>query len=948
MAKNARKRAGKISVVDEQPQVHNIAVSPQSQKRKRHIDEPQEAGNTSPKRAQSASAKMAVFQPELLQAIQDTIFKLESSAHIVEDATCSGCRGTCTDCSNAHDSPACRRSVFRVQKWLGSHFEKHALYDLGFCINLGHSGQPCHLNKNPPIDFVIVHTNGIHKCRVLYCLCQNQKPNWKALQLVEHRLFPATSDTPQTAFTFAVLDEFHCHSLSSKSSAYDYFNALKRLVDATFPHLVPDRYREFMLVMCFWRHLALLRHGGQEHNIDAILTHRRQGSLVVWCPACPEIGFNVDEKTLELATDSDMHIFTLIVSLDGNFRLQSKKKKGDPNDTALCGGNAYFVEDTAYLEYLKRIGKADEASCTSILKAVCQQDRAKFKDTEVSGVVAAQCRHQIYLPQGMVDLTKGEAYARTDYALVLGLGLEGLRQRWILVTYDVWCQYHINLKSRFANFPGWVEKSKTNAVRGAIPKMHIHGHNRSCQLKHSLVYQKYSGMTYGEGIESAWSEQNHAAASTKEQNRGHRHDTLDDFNGFWNWTKLIQLSSTLLKQYRKYSKQLVICQDDLQKMAALVSPELLSDWEALYTNGRNEDIFETKDTAPTQRKIYEALIEREQSEYGEAGFLRRGLELEEQLLLMKYGDLSESDEDRILEELYHNLCRWRSQQAGLYPQLHPLPPIDEDNIIDTDLRLPSSLSREQRTSLKLTGAADMEKDLRLGLAYDLLHQLKLEINEWNSLAFSLTKQSTKSTKRIEERVRADPRLDRIKVRQHRVMNRYNDNREILLSLDYDLGTTGLKKLTADQLWGKHALQPRELGNSSHRDPWFWGVGKPGEVTPESWNAEGSPANMALKRPLLTFYFAYQDQRVRWSRKKALGERLREEVDILKEEFRRTEVSFSKMAEVWTELACRNAGKPGYAEYAHRHAAMYTRLASDCKEKWRSCEGGLLIKQFCNG
>lgn len=43
------------------------------------------------------------------------------------------------------------------------------------------------------------------------------------------------------------------------------------------------------------------------------------------------------------------------------------------------------------------------------LKAVRQQDRVKFKDAVVSGIVALQCgRHQIYLSGGMVDLDKGE------------------------------------------------------------------------------------------------------------------------------------------------------------------------------------------------------------------------------------------------------------------------------------------------------------------------------------------------------------------------------------------------------------------------------------------------------------------------------------------------------------------------------------------------------------
>ncbi|KXN92982.1 hypothetical protein AN958_09313, partial [Leucoagaricus sp. SymC.cos] len=52
-------------------------------------------------------------------------------------------------------------------------------------------------------------------------------------------------------------------------------------------------------------------------------------------------------------------------------------------------------------------------------------------------------------------------------------------------------------------------------------RMHIHSHREKCQFNCSFTYLKHSGMTCGEGIESAWVEQNHAAGSTKEQSSGH-------------------------------------------------------------------------------------------------------------------------------------------------------------------------------------------------------------------------------------------------------------------------------------------------------------------------------------------------------------------------------------------------------------------------------------------
>lgn len=133
-----------------------------------------------------------------------------------------------------------------------------------------------------------------------------------------------------------------------------------------------------MRVVRVWRHLALRRRSGQAQDIDSVITNRRLGSLAVRCPACPEIGFNVDKATVDAAPenkrcadetyfetfDVDMrrlrHKYTLFVSSDGNFKLQRKRKTDDPDDVALNGGDAYFPNDSKYQEYAAKIGPADD------------------------------------------------------------------------------------------------------------------------------------------------------------------------------------------------------------------------------------------------------------------------------------------------------------------------------------------------------------------------------------------------------------------------------------------------------------------------------------------------------------------------------------------------------------------------------------------------------------
>jgi hypothetical protein len=54
------------------------------------------------------------------------------------------------------------------------------------------------------------------------------------------------------------------------------------------------------------------------------------------------------------------HKYTLFLSVDGNFRLQRKNKKGDPDDVALNKGRAYFVKSEEFDEYLRIVQPSDD------------------------------------------------------------------------------------------------------------------------------------------------------------------------------------------------------------------------------------------------------------------------------------------------------------------------------------------------------------------------------------------------------------------------------------------------------------------------------------------------------------------------------------------------------------------------------------------------------------
>ena len=84
---------------------------------------------------------------------------------------------------------------------------------------------------------VIVDISGVHHVSVAFCTCSGAQS--LDMQLLNMGLYPATSKNPQTAFTFAVLDDVLLTAKECRTSIMNYYNKLRRLTDDAFPHDVP-------------------------------------------------------------------------------------------------------------------------------------------------------------------------------------------------------------------------------------------------------------------------------------------------------------------------------------------------------------------------------------------------------------------------------------------------------------------------------------------------------------------------------------------------------------------------------------------------------------------------------------------------------------------------------------------------------------------------------------
>ena len=110
----------------------------------------------------------------------------------------------------------------------------------------------------------------------------------------------------------------------------------------------------------------------------------------------------------------------------------------------------------------------------------------------------------------------------------------------VLITYDIACQWVKYLAQRLALYS--VSSSFDLAFFTywlvLIPKFHLLGHAKDCQLNFNINYTKGAARMTGEMIESGWAQSGSIAIWTRESGPFARRAVLDDHWGSENWFKL--------------------------------------------------------------------------------------------------------------------------------------------------------------------------------------------------------------------------------------------------------------------------------------------------------------------------------------------------------------------------------------------------------------------------
>ena len=123
---------------------------------------------------------------------------------------------------------------------------------------------------------------------------------------------------------------------------------------------------------------------------------------------------------------------------------------------------------------------------------------------------------------------------------------------WILITYNISCQWLKNFVSCMSNFPDHMQINPETRINVAIPSWHINhdGHGQRCRK------DLYTRGCRGE-VETTWSSTNALAPSLREMAPWARHDTLNDH---WNFHNILafHMCFILIIVYHKSHSTIII------------------------------------------------------------------------------------------------------------------------------------------------------------------------------------------------------------------------------------------------------------------------------------------------------------------------------------------------------------------------------------------------------
>ncbi|EFI28001.1 hypothetical protein CC1G_14493 [Coprinopsis cinerea okayama7 len=481
---------------------------------------------------------------------------------------------------------------------------------------------------------IVMHTNGVH--HVLFHVCGCPGHSSETRQFLDMRLYPASVKTVRTVATFELLDDYHMNQVECHSSTYHYFAKLRRVTNKAFPQTVPNRYRELARMGRQWIHLKNLKWFGFGHG-DQVPA---DGDLALFCSACPQKGVNVPEEEWDELPDS-LKLRSFVA--DGNFSCVHQRQRAANKDVWITSGTGFMTERTAYAAHIKSATEDKQTSTCHEHRAIADKWKA-LKGCDVTGIGAIACmRHGCFVPGAMVDFQKGERQINMDYAWLKALKMARLDGvRWVLLVYDINCQYCINFLTRIKQYrkpdlqlpPGLV-------IVNAIGLWHVHGHRPECYARFAPSFVSGAGTKSGEILEPLWVPMNKLAGPTRTMSSSHRAETLDAGASDSNWKKMTGIVSSICRDLPKAKEQAEEALERYTAISSAVTKTQMAQWGAELDDAKAKrlkdfkamDILNSKlDKVPKRAAVEADLMDKERVSgegLGVTSWISSGIDIQE-------------------------------------------------------------------------------------------------------------------------------------------------------------------------------------------------------------------------------------------------------------------------------------------------------------------------------
>ncbi|KAK7054540.1 hypothetical protein VNI00_003738 [Paramarasmius palmivorus] len=836
---------------------------------------------------------------------------------------CFSLQMVCKDC-------ICRQHLLnplhRIQEWKSGFFHRIPIKEIGVYVHLGHSpGRVCERPQQTQGDFVVLSTTGIHEVELFFCGCNADFDHKQ--QLLEVGWWPSSYKDPRSAATFDVLRQFHALNLQAQTPPTDFYRTLETLTDGSGLSKPPDRLAQFMIMVRQWRHVKIGKRFGRGHDPSG-LKGTEQGSTAVLCRACPQPGINLP-LGWEQAPASQRWLYALILAMDANFKQKARSRPRDRLDETLGPGWGCVVDYDSYMSIVNARRHVDEISHCVGFNAIWNANSKKSKGLRATGIGAVICaRHELFRPNGIGDLQKGERYCNMDAIFLMSV--IRLASLILFISYDIACV----------------------------------------------------GKTDGEGPERKWSTFNNAAASLSMMSHGGRLDTMADQANGHNYEKVIKTGTFLLKKLVKAISESIIharAFTAINDILRIQFGEHVRLWEKqveAWEQGLSKECpYDRPTTAISVSRVKKEMAEenaRMQWEKGQneavavlanaAAMVIEGIEIEEAqqnvrrlTSLSKQTDFQETNILNRRTALLTRIQRFHKYQVEHIPAIADhIPAITpDDQPEDIVLQLPSTFPTEIRSAIFSKDIIHLEDRLRYAYAHEAIDDLTDHLCS-RTVAYAHTTRQPASqgaytkTRAFRDQIESRVKSSEMSYKRHRIalvsLRGPGDWERVLRELrPDDIRAMGERTLVAEEQ--EMFRQAQKLAGISEKEIEAALLGADHNVpTLEDTNVLSSKSSSAS-----WIWYVAGDRmnnerrkdiqiglRVQWCKARARARRSREELELVDEEMRRSITFCHWRAGWWDAQAQRRSDvNPWLAEGLQAYASEQSDIERRRGTSWQS-------------